>query len=505
MKRLALLITVLLCVLLCAFAQAETFTFGDFCATLTVAESDYILLTPDNLSLHEEWVAAEGTTVEALQAEWQEDGVLLVADELNGNYRIVISAEPDSENLYDLDQHTTQVRSAYAARYSKGTKDADGITTWQGGTWKLRSSYGRFLIIKYKQTEGETTLRRGYLWRAIRNGYIISCDYQVTGRGLRDSDGTIMENFMKGFTFTETKEKPSDCVQLATFSEEPPVETSTGKFTVSGTCEEGLTVTGVVMKMSSSERVVYEAVADKKGRFSIDVVLPSEGMWLMTATVSNGDTVVQEEVFEVTTFDKTTIPVNITTEVPAQLTGDELVIKGTTIKGIKIQCLMNDTYSRTVTTNGTGAFTFKLDVSKEGDYDITLVFSKKGYDTRRYTYHCTHTLTAEETKENLAESAVKPAYSTLTKKLEAYTGRVMRYNLYIVETSQVGDQWLVRCAMKQSKTGKYSDLVVVLCDEDPGFANDTLQTMVGTCIGAYTTSDGETTDSVPGFELLFWE
>ena len=79
MKRLALLITVLLCVLLCVCAQAETLTFSDICATLTVAESDYILLTPDNLSLHEEWVAAEGTTVEALQAEWQEEGVLLVA------------------------------------------------------------------------------------------------------------------------------------------------------------------------------------------------------------------------------------------------------------------------------------------------------------------------------------------------------------------------------------------------------------------------------------------
>lgn len=137
-----------------------------------------------------------------------------------------------------------------------------------------------------------------------------------------------------------------------------------------------------------------------------------------------------------TTFDDVMLPVTFNTEVPEELNSNELVISGVTIKGVQVQCLFGDKYEKMVTTNGSGKFNFKVPVKTEGEYKLTIVFQKKGYDTRRFTYTVNRRVSKEEQNRDAVKNAVKPAYQTLTAKLAGYTGKTMRYKVWIVEINQ---------------------------------------------------------------------
>ena len=239
----------------------------------------------------------------------------------------------------------------------------------------------------------------------------------------------------------------------------------------------------------------------------MNVTLPEEGIWLMTLTVEDGDTVIAEEIFDTTRFNKSFIPVSLESDIPEELPGDELVISGKTAKAVYVQCIVlngTSTYDKTVRTNGTGKFSFKVPTSLQADYDITLVFSKKNYETRRFTYTSKRTLTEEDERRAIRDQAIKPAYATLLKKLEGYTGRIMGYQVYITDIQKSGDEWIISGALNKTKKG-YKDTIVITCDEEPAFIVDSQQKMYGTCTGAYQVQSEEDTVTYPSFDLLFWD
>jgi len=492
-------------------ACAETLTFDAIHAACDIPDS-YILLTPGNLDRHEEWIANRGTTKDALLNEWEERGVLAQAWSTEGDVCLEISAAQDdlAQQYYDIDQQTKQIRSSYRSLHLKGEEFKAQGYTYQSAEWKKNSDYGRFLILKYKREIGGETMR-GYARRTIRNGYTITLDYQVYGRGLKNADNSALNNIMKTWRFTQVLSKPAEVASKVVFTSTPPTETNTGEFTVAGTCDPGMHLVGVIMRMSSPDPILLEATAGKTGKFSMDVQLPEEGVWLMTMTVENGDVVTEDVVFDTTTYQKTLLPVNFDEDVPLRfdvneasaLPGDELVISGKTIRNVKIQCIVEGaaTYNKQVTTNNSGKFSFKINTKAEGTYNVTVVFQKKNYDTRRFTTAAIRTLTEADVRAQIKEEAVKPAYSTLKSKLKGYTGRIMRYDLYVMSVEQSGDQWIIQMAMNRSKSGKYSNIVYVMTKEEPNFSVDSQHRMYGTCTGAYQVEN----KTYPCFDLLFWE
>lgn len=517
MRKYVLFLIMAICLLFSVPALAQTETFDVIAASCEIPDS-YILLTPDNLPAHPEWVANRGETVEALQADWAARGVLLQAWTQESDVCIEISAvqDEDAQALFDIDQQTAKTRSTYRSGYLKKGKYVTDGYTWQFAEWKKTSNAGRFLMLKYKRTSNGETYR-GYARRTIRNGYTITIDYQVHGRSLKNADSKALSGLMTSWSFSTVKSLPAEAATKAVFTSEPPMETSTGKFSVEGTCDPGMHLIGVVMRMASPDPIRYEATASKTGKFSIDVELPSEGVWLMTLTIENGETVTEEIAFQTTTYKKSLLTINfdadvpvrlyengITSEAAQKLTGDTLVISGKTLKNTTVQCLVNDQhYSKK--TNGTGVFSFKIPTAEQGDYDITLVFEKRNYSTRRFTAIASRELTEEDVRRRAKEEAVKPAYSTLTKKLAGYTGRTMGYDLYITNIEQAGDEWVIFAAMRSTKTG-YKDVVVVTTKEEPNLSLDSKHKMYGTCVGSYQVLSEENGDkSYPCFELLFWE
>lgn len=512
MRKFLMILTALVCLLLCSVACAETVALDTIHATVDIPDT-YILLTPDNLDLHPEWVAQLGSTKEELLADWESRGVLFQAWKSDRDVCLELTAAADAEaqQYFNIDEQTTATRSTYRTSHLKNTR-GDGWT-YQSAEWKKTEQYGRFLILKYKRTlDGETV--RGYARRTIRNGYTITLNYQVYGRSLKAADDTALTNIMKSWYFTEVLAKPATAVSKLKFDSQPPTETNTGSFTIEGTCDPGLHIIAVAMRMSSPDPILFETTATKKGNFSIDVDLPSQGVWLMTMTVENGDVVTEEIVFDPTTYQANLLPVNLSADCEVTLSeldvhtlsSDKTVISGKTSKTVTVQCLVEGagSYDKQVKTNNSGSFSFSINTAAEGDYEITLVFSKKNYSTRRFTIHANRTLSETDRQEQIREEAVKPRYGTLKDKLTGYTGRYMVYTLYPQEIVQSGDEWIIFAAMTKTKTS-YKDMVVIITQDEPAVTVNTAVKMYGECVGPYEVTSEEGTTVYPCFDLLFWD
>ncbi len=501
---------------------AETkLTFDTIYAECTLDDSKYILLTRNNLDMHQEWMANRGMNNESLLADWDARGVLAQAWSTANDACMEFTAVQDetSNTFFDLDAQTPAIRSKYRSGHLNGSLYGDDGYKYQSAEWKKTNQYGRFLMLKYKRTVNDTVYR-GFARRAVRNGYTITVDYKVYGRALKNADLNALNKLMSTWHFTQVltqngspqtvSESSSNTdsgshIQFSsTITSEPPSETNTGKFKVKGTCNSGLHIIAVVMRMSGNEPIRMETDASKKGAFTFNVELPQEGTWLMTLTYLDGENTVGETVFGTTTYKQTLLPVNFDPVIPEQFTEDKFVIKGITDRNTTIQCLVSGSFSmnKQVRTNNSGAFSFKLDTSMEGNYSITLTFQKKGLDERRFSWNVNRTMSEQEKIEKTKSAAIKPAYTNLTAKLKNYVGRIMTYNLYITEVTQSGDEWIVFAAMQSTKNG-YRNMVVLTCDQDPKFEIDSTHRIYGRLIGNYEILDAENgTTYYPCFELL---
>ena len=542
LRRLFWMTALLLCLLAVTAASADTVSLGSLGASVEFPVT-YTLLTPGSLDQQETWLSNHDLSAESLERDFAERGVLVQAWGPDGDVCVEITAvaDNDSRTWPDIDEATKADRAHYRSRHLKDGYKSEGYT-FQSAEWKNNPAPGgRWLMLRYKRTHDDVT-SRGYMRRTIKRGATITIDLQVYGRALRTSDdsdiNTIWETWVfseeaVAFTPAEGAATPTDLAEGAAaegqgtaaavtvqpasvkavatnlkLETEPPEETNTGEFTVKGTCNPGLKLIGVLMRMSGSEPTRVEDTANRSGKFSLPVKLPQEGIWLMTLNVAdeNGN-ILDERVFTTTTYQANLLTVNFENPLPDEnhpITGDTYVISGTTMKNTTVQCIVDGKYNKQIRTNGTGVFRFKIDTAATGAYNFTLVMSKKNYSTRRYTSRYERTYTPAELQAKAVSSAIKPSYAQLTKKIDGYVGRIMTYNLYITDAQKAGDEWIVFGALKRSGSN-YREQVAIQCPEDPQFEVGSQHRMYGTCLGTYQVQDSVNGDQyLPCFDLIMW-
>ena len=509
MRKFLVLLLGLCCLCcLCTSASADTFVFDDFSASCEIDSAKYTILTPETLTAHADWLTARGLTADAVLEDWAGRGVLLQAWTASGDACLEITAMQDAfaSQYYDVNQISSDDRKTYRLGHSS---DKDGFYRAQGydyteAEWKNLKNTGRFLQLTYTRTQGGETYR-GYARKTIRNGYTIQLEYQVYGRSAKSADRNALDNVMETWEFLEIWPRPLTSVSKLVFTARPPVESNTGKFTVKGTGTAGLKIIGVVMRMSASDVQQFETTIGKNGKFEIDVVLPREGVWLMTYVVENAGNVVEEGVFDAVTYQKDLLTVSLASPLPTSLSGNEIVISGVTMPKTMVQCIVDGRYQKSVTTNNSGSFSFKIDTSEEGEYTFTLVFEKKGYSSRRFRSTATRTYTEADLRAMIRDTAVSPAYKTLTSKLSGYKGDYMVYTLHIQSIDETPTGYLVFAGMSKSKSGIISNLVVIRSDEAPEFAPGDKVKLYLRCIDAYEYITDAGNDLLPYFDLQWME
>ena len=537
MRKSLLLILVLFLTALCACAAADTeYALGPVTGgTMTINEDTYIVLTPDNLPMHPDLISSIGKTQEEILSDWESRGVLLQAWAKNTkkplSFEVSVFQDDISGQYYDLEMHTPAERSKYLGDVAAQLKSEGFLINSKD--IKLHSKSGHYAVINYVLHE-ENVTRHGVIHRTVRNGYNVVVNYEVYNRQIArtdedksnalinkilistevtavpssgtQADGTDPEN-VSGTPEYTGEGIPKGAGTMLGVTVPPPEKTNSGVFTVEGTAFPGSEVIIVAMRMSStSEAHRFTAIATKAGNFKTKITLPSEGVYSLTINNYIGETPLESDLdlLKVVTYQKTLLPYALDAEIPERLTTDELVISGTTDKAVTVQCIVENgvtTFDKTIRTNGTGKFKFKIDTSLEAEYNIALTFSKKGLNLERKSWKATRQLTAEDNQARSMKKALKASYSALVKKLDTYIGQTMVYDAYIVSVEQTGEEWAVMAALKKSK-GAYSNLLVYMAKEDPRLTVDSKMKIYGTCFGAYKFQTEEGDSSCPGFDFI---
>ncbi len=503
MRKLSFLLLLLACVLLCAFASAEQLSFGSIKATVDMTDA-YVVLTPQNLDTYEEWLAAHGGSLEAARQDFEKRGVLMQGWNSDGDACLELTAQEteQSKAWFDIDQQPETVRRAYRLSHFPNNDFADAGYEYSTSEWK-RISSGRFLILRYiKRTDGAVD-HRGFARRTIRNGYEITLDMKVFGRSATNKDNAALNEAWNSFAFTEILPLSLTASAKLNITAAPPTETCENSFQIEGTAAPGVELTAVVMGLSAPDPVLFSVVVPKSGKFKLPIKLSREGVFLITLTASIGEEDAAEMAYPVT-YQRTLLAVNVTTEIPQVVNTDELRIAGTAVPGASIQCIVNETaQKKKVAANS--KWLVDIDTSAAGTYDEAIIISKKGLADRRFTYSFTRKWSEEDMLKQLAKEAIKPSYKQLRSKIEAYDGRVMGYKAYVVTINQAGEDWIVQLALTKKK-GKYSDIMIVTCSQEPSIKPDQRVMMYGKCVGmSVPGEDGQDDSSFPCFDLLLFD
>ena len=504
MRKLLLIALTLLLVLLALPAAAEIQVLDSLFATVDIPDS-YITLTSENLSSFEEWLASRNSSVEQTAADFQARGVLYQCwtPEYDACFELTAVQNEKILNLFDMNEQETSTRADYRlGHYPENIYSNEGYN-FSSADWKNTPS-GRFLILRYIKRDGGEIAHRGMMRRTIRNGYEITFDMKVFGRGLTNKDNTALNKIWDSFSFVEVLPLPPAASAKIMITTAPPAETNKAEFVIQGTAAKGVKLTAVTMGLNYPTPILSNVEVGPSGKFKLPIQLPKEGVFLVTITGEHGGEDVVELAYPVT-YQSSLLTVNVTTAPGSVVTTDGLSILGTSEPGATIQVFVNN--AATVTRKVTGAGRFKIDVNtpEEGPYEVVLAFSKKGLADRRVTYTFMREWSEADIIKDLKARSIKPAYNTLLSKMETYEGRMMGYKGYMVDVTQAGTEWIARMALTK-RGNNYGNFILVTCNEEPSVPIGNQVTMYGTCAGTASAAseDGQETVEYPFFELLLF-
>ena len=552
MRKILFTVLLVLMTALCASALAKTeYSLSPVPADVSIPDPGdnrawAFVVSADTLGDHPELLTVLGTSKEDILSDWEARGVLLQAwRNVSGKtpecLEISVVQDESASQFPDLIHSADKaVLKAYKDSYING--EIWDTLGYRFRSFDLKAAEGKqYILLKYTRSAASGDYR-GYMARTVLSGYTLVFDLRTYNHDVTEERAKdlyyIINSLSEGAAAgeapaaadasspsaeppagggndpgSEASVTPAPAIPLE-ISVEPPAETNTNTFTVEGVTAPGLHVIGVLMRINSADSLRFETDAHARtGVFKLKVTIPAEeeNVWLMTLNVLEGENVVADKVFNTTTYRKTLIPVTLDEPVPEKVYEDELVIKGTTMKGPQVQCLVTDSsartvFDKTVQPNGTGRFTFKIPMKEEDQYGITLVFNKKGFESKRFSYTVSRFLTEEARQALVRKQAQNIGYGTLTARIDQYIGRLLKFNVWILSIEQVGDEWHVLAAGAKTGENHYTQKMRFISAQEPTFAVEEKHLLYGNCIGPFTVESEEgVEESIPSLDLLFWD
>ena len=561
MRKLLFVILVALLAAACTAALADTEYSLSPAPAVVRLKDNRTVVTAETLGDHPELLTVIGMSKEDTLADWESRGVVFQAwSEINPKtwsaskskytcLEICVLQDGDASQFPDMIHAEDRTVWASYEESCKANLSALGYT-FQAMEKPQKSAEGnRYLLLLYKRTT-DSGEYRGYMARTVFNGYTIVFDLKAYNQkpvpGTHDNElyrviKTLADSGTAGLP-SVSGETPDGTADISSgegtenddgtgtanydgtgrldITVGPPRETNTNTFTVEGVTAPGAQVIGVMMKSVGDPMPQrFETTAHaKNGSFKLKMTIPEneESVWLMTLNVyesAESNTIIADKVFDFTTYKKTLIPCELDEPVPEKIYADELVIQGTTMKAVEVQCIATNSAGQTVFSpnpihpNGTGRFTFKIQLDDEDVYSISLVITKKGYDVNRQSFTVQRFLTDEARQDQISKKAEKNlGYGTFRSRIEQYVGKITKFNVWITAIDQIGDEWRITAA--GAKTGDhYSQLLMYFTQEEPPFSVDAEKklTLYGKCIGLYQIQSEESVESIPSLDLLLFD
>ncbi|MGI6214584.1 MAG: hypothetical protein ACOYIT_01670 [Christensenellales bacterium] len=483
-KRIIALLCVLLFIPGIAVAKdGISYSFDSILGSLTLPNGVYdTVVTKENAAQNEEFLKSFGFDPQAFNL----GSLLLVARDTKNDRLLVLSAEKDEEakQYFNINEHTPNTRASYRRLHSASDRFEAVGYYYNSVEWKNFRNAGRWLMLRYNYKEDGDVKYRGFQRRTIYNGFTISLDMRVLGgKQLKSADNTALNKVFNTFAFTETLPLPPLPVS---FDEEvtAPSETAQDTFTMKGKTAGGANIKAVVGSFSTAETKVFETTAAKNGRYSLTITLPREDLYFMTLSVQAEGTLPLEKQYGIT-YRKGLMQVTIDNYPPKDLTQDSCVLSGTAEKGTSLELTVNGSTTSKKTGNN-GKFSFTIDTSKEGLYDISLKLSKADYEDRTFSYQSERKLTAEERIANIKKSSLSPSYSTLKRNIDKFDGKMLRFEGYIISSEEKAGEWIMQFATQKSGD-TYKNIILLASDSEAGYPLNTKLMVYGVLIGTTST------------------
>ncbi|MBQ6233114.1 MAG: hypothetical protein IJJ80_06350 [Clostridia bacterium] len=485
-------------------AQATTavYDFDDLHARLSLDNSAYdMVLTPATLDAHRDWLTAQGADFEQTTIRFEDDGVLLEAYDSTNKRTLVVTALADvnARELFDVNGLEDAERKSYRMAHSNGTFYGIQGIDYSEAKWKnYGGTLGRFLKLKYSQSADGAIVRRGYQRRTVRNGYTITFDMQVTGRSLKESDEKALDRALNGFTFLEILNSPIGACKL-NLTTEPAREVTTEKVTIAGRTEDSAVVAATVISLTDNKTSTHSVTANNKGKFSMNITFPQQGTYSINLVATAPDGRSSQRSLSVM-YQRDYIPINLKNGVPSTISTDSLEISGTTVAGVTVQISVSGPVTLQKSKTGK-SFSFTVNTREEGTYQILITATKKDMSPRVLSFTAVRTVSDAEKLERVKKTATKLKYSVLKKSISKYAGKIITLSGWVMETKQVGGEYVVRLAVNRS-VNTYKDFVYIVSSTDPALNVYDHVRMYGT-LSENTYVDGEA--EYPRFQLMLFE
>ncbi|MBQ9198492.1 MAG: hypothetical protein IJ157_14830, partial [Clostridia bacterium] len=282
MRRLIVLLLILAALLAAALpGSADSYKFPQVFMVADIPLDYLVQITTDNIDQHADYLASIGETPESMRQRFKDEGILVWAADVEKGRTVVITAVQDdaSQQLYDINEQTPQIRAGYKANYQNGVFYSKADYAFESVEWKdFGDNQGRFLMIRYNHKVDGKTAWKGEWRRTIRNGYTITVDMRVGSRNVKGADIDALNIIQNSIAFVLMTDAPEALLTLA-FSAPPPESTNSDSFTIKGTTRPGASVVVAYAALQSGQSKALPSTADGMGAFSIDVTLPGKDLY----------------------------------------------------------------------------------------------------------------------------------------------------------------------------------------------------------------------------------
>lgn len=426
--KLKVIILTFLFLLFVGTALATDYGFVSIHANINIP-TDYTVLQPNNLELNEEFLSEKDLQLDDVIADFSDRGVLLQA--WKGDILIEVSAvqNQNSTEIMDVDQQSEEVRGLWRTSYFPRNEYLDTGYEYKSSNWKnFGKNVGRFLVQEYVHTKDGKRDYAGYIRRTIRNGYEIVVEVRALGRNASNADNIALNKVFKTFSFSKTEQLSATPITRVNISKAPSAETKDRRVEIAGDALPGVEFTAAVMSLGAEEPIILKAMTGKNGKFKIPITFNKQGVFLVTLSALNDGEEIGEWAFPVT-YREGLLAVSID-EVPETIHTDEYKIKGTAEPGSSIQVLVNDKTIGNKSSNREGKFSIALNTKAEGNYEVVLVFNKKGLKTRR--------MKVEFVKQSLEGASgvtrvpgIEASYADLLNTPEKFQGKTVKFSAHV--------------------------------------------------------------------------
>lgn len=508
MKRFVCLFALLTLLSAPALAEDDALTYVfPFDGVRYTAAADETVLTQENLAEHADFLAAQGTTPETVQAGFAAAQTVLESYTDAGQVSLSVGESAD----FRLDVNVARMDEARRAQFLASFADS-GL--YETAAWSAENA--EYIRLTYSAMYGDVPVYfLSYV--TLRHGQLYTYTATVAAREITDADDAAVLSVVNRIEYLGQLATPAPTATPTPVPTPSPTPRPTaGIAALTGETqgltllvdnvpawidEPEITVTGTTVKDARVTVTVNgvdaaRSTAARDGSFKVTAPLSEEGaLTIGVRSYLKGEETAEK--FYAVTYEMRTLTIQIT-EPLGVVESETSYIRGVTEPNATVYITGDE--NTNVRANGEGAFNIKVRHTKEGEYSYTLTAKRDGYHDGVLDFTLTRQLSYQEQYaafKNDVKDIKDISYERLCAETESNKDKKISLRGRIGAFSDYEGMPCLLIYSANPGTGIWTNPVWVLCEEILSFEEGDIITVLGVVEGTQLPfTDAEGTQSM---------